>query len=220
MSELPPPTWPYQPSFGLRRIAGVGTALSVMMFIAAGLAALAAFARFNRYSVVQDVMDGKVDSFSSTVADADDMVATFAGMLGFAGIAVFVLLIIWTYKNVANMRDLGYPARGSNGMAIGGFFIPIANIFIPYRYFNDIARYLMGRGYPSARYSKLPLWWWLYIGGVVVSYVLGGTEQLDNPTLQQLSRAEVWGAVGMGMVAISLVLGALTVRNMTNDASA
>jgi hypothetical protein len=81
MSELPPPTWPYQPSFGLRRIAGVGTALSVMMFIAAGLAALAAFARFNRYSVVQDVMDGKVDSFSSTVADADDMVATFAGML-------------------------------------------------------------------------------------------------------------------------------------------
>ena len=49
---------------------------------------------------------------------------------------------------------------------------------------------------------------------------LGGTEQLDNPTLQQLSRAEVWGAVGMGMVAISLVLGALTVRNMTNDASA
>jgi hypothetical protein len=165
-------------------------------------------------------MDGKVDSFSSTVADADDMVATFAGMLGFAGIAVFVLLIIWTYKNVANMRDLGYPARGSNGMAIGGFFIPIANIFIPYRYFNDIARYLMGRGYPSARYSKLPLWWWMYIGGVVVSYVLGGTEQLDNPTLQQLSRAEVWGAVGMGMVAISLVFGALTVRNMTNDASA
>jgi hypothetical protein len=220
MSELPPPTWPYQPSFGLRRIAGVGTALSVMMFIAAGLAALAAFARFNRYSVVQDVMDGKVDSFSSTVADADDMVAPFAGMLGFAGIAVFVLLIIWTYKNVANMRDLGYPARGSNGMAIGGFFIPIANIFIPYRYFNDIARYLMGRGYPSARYSKLPLWWWMYIGGVVVSYVLGGTEQLENPTLQQLSRAEAWGAVGMGMVAISLVFGALTVRNITNDASA
>ena len=190
------------------------------MFIAAGLAALAAFARFNRYSVVQDVMDGKVDSFSSTVADADDMVATFAGMLGLAGIAVFVLLIIWTYKNVANMRDLGYPARGSNGMAIGGFFIPIANIFIPYRYFTDIARYLVSRGYPPARYSKLPLWWWMYIGGVVVSYALGGTEQLDNPTLQQLSRAEVWGAVGMGMVAISLVLGALTVRNMTNDASA
>ena len=220
MSELPPPTWPYQPSFGLRRIAGVGTALSVMMFIAAGLAALAAFAHVNRYSVVQDVMDGKVDSSSSTVANAADMVATFTGLLGFAGIAVFVLLIIWTYKNVANMRDLGYPVRGSNGMAIGGFFIPIANIFIPYRYFNDIARYLMGRGYPSARYSKLPLSWWLYIGGVVVSYVLGGTEQLDNPTLQQLSRAEVWGAVGMGMVAISLVFGALTVRNMTNDASA
>jgi hypothetical protein len=220
MSELPPPTWPYQPSFGLRRIAGVGTALSVMMFIAAGLAALAAFAHVNRYSVVQDVMDGKVDSSSSTVANAADMVATFTGLLGFAGIAVFVLLIIWTYKNVANMRDLGYPARGSNGMAIGGFFIPIANIFIPYRYFNDIARYLMGRGYPSARYSKLPLSWWLYIGGVVVSYVLGGTEQLENPTLQQLSRAEAWGAVGMGMVAISLVFGALTVRNITNDASA
>jgi hypothetical protein len=220
MSELPPPTWPYQPSFGLRRIAGVGTALSVMMFIAAGLAALAAFAHVNRYSVVQDVMDGKVDSSSSTVANAADMVATFTGLLGFAGIAVFVLLIIWTYKNVANMRDLGYPVRGSNGMAIGGFFIPIANIFIPYRYFNDIARYLMGRGYPSARYSKLPLSWWLYIGGVVVSYVLGGTEQLENPTLQQLSRAEAWGAVGMGMVAISLVFGALTVRNITNDASA
>jgi hypothetical protein len=191
-----------------------------MMFIAAGLAALAAFAHVNRYSVVQDVMDGKVDSSSSTVANAADMVATFTGLLGFAGIAVFVLLIIWTYKNVANMRDLGYPVRGSNGMAIGGFFIPIANIFIPYRYFNDIARYLMGRGYPSARYSKLPLWWWMYIGGVVVSYVLGGTEQLENPTLQQLSRAEAWGAVGMGMVAISLVFGALTVRNITNDASA
>jgi hypothetical protein len=191
-----------------------------MMFIAAGLAALAAFAHVNRYSVVQDVMDGKVDSSSSTVANAADMVATFTGLLGFAGIAVFVLLIIWTYKNVANMRDLGYPVRGSNGMAIGGFFIPIANIFIPYRYFNDIARYLMGRGYPSARYSKLPLSWWLYIGGVVVSYVLGGTEQLENPTLQQLSRAEAWGAVGMGMVAISLVFGALTVRNITNDASA
>ena len=220
MSELPPPQFVYMPPMMLRRVDVVGKWLSVFMFISAGLAAGVGAARFHRWQVVLDVRDGKTSPVANVVTRADDMVSNWAGFLGLAGIVVFVLLIIWTYRNVANMRDLGTPARGSNGMAIGGFFIPIANAFIPYRYFKDIAAWLATRGASVSRYSLLPAWWFTYIGGIVMLYTVGSTEYIDTPTFDDLARSEMWGAIAMGVVAVSLVCGGIVIRNMSSGASA
>lgn len=198
---------------------GVGNALWMAMMIGAGLSAALSVTRFNRYSVVNDVLEGRLAPTATRVSRADDLVDGFGGALGFVGLVIFVLLIIWTYRNVANMRDVGEPARGSVGLSIGGFFIPLANAFIPYRFFSDIAAWLGNRGHSRSRYALLPLWWWPYIIGVAVAYAFGSTDYLSNPTIEDLRSADLWGGIGMGVVAVALLLGSVTIRNMTADAS-
>ena len=220
MSELPPPPFVYMSPQVLRSVSGVGKWLSSFMFIAAGLAVGSAIASFHRWHVVIDVRDGRISSQSDSVTHADDLVSSWTGFLGLAGIVVFVLLIIWTYRNVANMRDRGTPARGSNGMAIGGFFIPVANAFIPFRYLKDVAHSLSLRGNSASRYSLLPIWWFSYVTGVVMLYTVGSTEYIDSPTIDDLVRAEMWGAIAMCVIAFALACGGLVIRTMTTDASA
>ena len=220
MSDLPPPNFIYMPPSLLRPIAGIGKALSFFMFLASGLAVGCAVTSFHRWQVVKDVKAGVIGSTSSQVAHADDLVSTWSGFLGMAGLVVFILLIRWTHRNALNMRDMGTPTRGSTAMAIWGFFIPLANAVIPYRYFKDIAAWLAYRGFSPSRYALLPVWWFIYLAGIVTLYTAGSTDYVDNPTIDDLARAEMWGALAMIVIAFALAIGGIVIRNMTQDASA
>jgi hypothetical protein len=120
----------------------VGKALSILMIlIAAGYALLLA-AAVNRYSFISDVKDGTQRFDVTRAENADSFVSTAYGFTVLLSITIFVLLIVFLYRLVSNTRVQGGRLRHSNGMAIGGFFIPFANIFIPYRLFTDVSRHL------------------------------------------------------------------------------
>ncbi|HTX01486.1 MAG TPA: DUF4328 domain-containing protein [Acidimicrobiales bacterium] len=79
--------------------------------------------------------------------------------------ALGVVFLVWQHDAAKVARGLGYPARISPGLGVGSWFIPIANLFLPYWSLRDC----LPPGHPMR--SKA-LWAWL---GYVATGLLGGT---------------------------------------------
>ena len=75
--------------------------------------------------------------------------------LQFTGIAVLILLIMWAYRNARNGQALGIPARRTPGWAIGGWFIPIVNLWFPFESICDAL--------PAERRPRVLRWWLMYL---------------------------------------------------------
>jgi len=66
----------------------------------------------------------------------------FGGLLGGA-----VTVPMWMYRSSRNLRALGAEGlRWSPGLSAGGWFIPLANIFIPYLALDELERSARGKG--------------------------------------------------------------------------
>lgn len=107
------------------------------------------------------------------------------GMVTLPGMVVFV---VWFYLM---RRDLGVLApdafRNGRGWAIGGWLIPLANLWMPYRVAVDMwgaAAPLPQEG-ESRRTSLWPvnLWWGLFVGGTLLGrYASSGYADSDGIT--------------------------------------
>lgn len=85
--------------------------------------------------------------------------------LQFTPYVAIILLLIWTYRIAQDAAGLGIPARRSPGWAIGGWLIPIVNLWFPYESICDAL--------PRERRPKILRWWLLYILGSAAPAVLG-----------------------------------------------
>ncbi len=90
---------------------------------------------------------------------------TIGALLGLIGMTQIAVGAVWCYKaqNVARERGANWAA----GWAAGGWFIPLANMVIPFLVLKDMAQAMMGR-VPS---YFVP-WWGLWIGYSLVG--IGG----------------------------------------------
>ena len=87
-------------------------------------------------------------------------------------ISTAVLFLMWVHRAYKNLQPLGAPrVESTPGWAVGYFFIPIVNLFYPYRIMRELWRksdpevqdpdhYL---ALPQSTPAILPLWWaaWL-----------------------------------------------------------
>lgn len=92
-------------------------------------------------------------------------------LLSLATAAVF---FAWLYRANANVRALGADdMMGSPGLGIGWFFIPLANLFMPYMIVRDVwrasgrPRDWQGEGAPAA----ILLWWICWLAGGILAAV-------------------------------------------------
>lgn len=112
--------------------------------------------------------------------DNMDLGGLLVGLLfigaGLSIIVVFIATVVafsmWIHRAYANLPALGNPKEGleySPGWAVGGFFIPIANLFIPYR----VTKEIWVKSDPSIRSDEdfmfsVPQaatvvgWWWAF----------------------------------------------------------
>jgi hypothetical protein len=144
-------------------------------------------------SLENDQTTSKIDSVTS----AENAVEAFALLGAYLAVALFVLLIIYTFRLVKKIRNAGFSVRMSNGMAIGGWFIPIANAILTFLFYVDIAR--------ADRSKKnglvlLNLWWWPYIVGATMS---SGFESLITEA-ETYSDAAVYSYLSVACTGIAL----------------
>jgi hypothetical protein len=113
--------------------------------------------------------------------DAEDLaIGAFGSAFILAGVAG-VLFIIWHYQAYRSIESLAPTGtRWSPGWAVGGWFIPFANLVIPKLVMNEVERVSDPMSEPApvgTRWMHAPLgalgslWWASWVSGIVVWWV-------------------------------------------------
>ena len=113
---------------------------------------------------------------------APDGPAVWATIVAFfVVIGCFVLVGRWIYLTNANAHVLSSDMTMRPGWAVGWFFVPLANLFMPYQGVKETWREsheAAGR-YEDMDSSLLPLWWGLWIATNIIANL---TFMLDGGT--------------------------------------
>jgi Domain of unknown function (DUF4328) len=198
-----PPTLPARAKTApaaLRRLGGLATALTVLLPMAAVANAYAAFAFFDRASL----LGGPLPTFSE-ITDADDTVASAMAAVLLLQLVVGVVWIVWQYRHARNATRLGHQHQLGPAWAIGGWFIPVANLVLPYRQLMDSARASAG-----GAHRVLYAWWASIVASVLLIANGFRLHSSDVRTADQMRGA---GSAGLAFAA---VLAVVVVRVTTN----
>ena len=125
---------------------------------------------------LDDGLDSSYETYSSIVELGDGLASL--NLLTF--IAGFVCLIVWTRKAFRMSETVAvtqFERRYSRGMAVGGWFIPIGNLFVPKRLISEIEQVVSvganpeksGFSFKSQSIRASGTWWWgLWMASAVV----------------------------------------------------
>ncbi|WP_436995683.1 DUF4328 domain-containing protein [Streptomyces sp. enrichment culture] len=200
----------------LRSIVGLSYGVTGLLVLVALLDVLAVYAALNSYTVIGDLYtadDERYDALTATANQADMLMYFSASFSLMALIATGIVFIVWFHRARTNAEVFGPDEqRRTPGWAIGSWFIPIANLWIPRKIAGDIwdASELDKR----APRTVLNAWWTLWI---VASLAGRSAERLWE-------RAEEYDAIrraALGLAASSVldlaaaVAAVLFVRRLT-----
>src|SRR5262249_5509194 len=132
--SISPPRW--------RSLRGLTTVLTVVFTIDGIAAIVAVVALFIRLGTLNDI-DNNGLTFERLQHDHDavNFANNAAAVLGFFALVAAILFIIWMWRAAKNNEALerSQPRLGP-GWAIGGWFIPLANLVIPVLVAQDLWR--------------------------------------------------------------------------------
>ncbi len=123
----------------------------------------ASASQFRRIADSWNDLDTLDASSSSTAASAASQLA------GAVMIGVYVVFLMWFFNAATGAQALHIPSRRSPGWAIGGWFIPIVNLWFPYQ----SAKGLLPPGDPGLTLVKR--WWAWWIATQIMGFVVIGT---------------------------------------------
>jgi hypothetical protein len=216
------------PTARVRSISGLATALTVALWIAAGIAVIGIIAYANRVAVVSDMLDARtfndLFSLSQRADDADAFVGVAAALMLLVSLTILVLLIIWMWRVAKNAELVGRTgSRLGAGWAIGGWFIPFANLVIPLLVMLNLWRGSDPESPPddpewrSRHASPLVGWWWgLYLASLLRFGI--GDDDPTRPTRSQLESLKTQDTIAMFGMAASVAAAILlifVVRRLT-----
>jgi len=145
--------------------------------------ALAAVAMVDALAIVAGVLQlgllqrARTEEISEEAAAANDLFYRGVAVVQLVALVVTVVLFIrWFHRAYRNLGVLGGLPRYGAGWAIGGWFVPILNLWRPKEIANDIWRGtdpdLPPRGAPAAKPGRLPALFALWWGGWVISNLI------------------------------------------------
>jgi hypothetical protein len=98
----------------------------------------------------------------------------FDGTRGLVGLVALICYFIWFARLYTWVRATRGGTRFSNAMAIGGWFIPFAQIAIPYMALRDAWR----RGANDENGFLVAIWWICYLLAIVLQLFFSAAPQL------------------------------------------
>lgn len=149
-------------------------------------------------------------AFTDEQASANDLREQAAGVFY---LVVFLLTAIvfstWINRAHHNVRGFGAEAMTiTPGWAVGYFFIPILNLFRPYKAMSELWRASQSPGdWISNSTGLVPLWWTLWI----LNLILGRISQQvgKSATTVEGLIASTWWSIAVAVLTIPLALVAM-----------
>jgi uncharacterized protein DUF4328 len=197
-------------------------ALTVCFGVMLASSLLLAVALANRIAVVRDLRAGQFANILQRAEDADDYVSAAASLFLLVQVVIAVLFIVWMFRAAKNNEALGRTnTRFGPGWAIGGWFIPIANLVIPVLILQDLwrggdaSRARDDAGWRTARPSWLVGWWWAAWVVSLMRFSYSGAGLHDSGSLDDLEVSNTVALVGVVLLAGAAVLAVLVVRALS-----
>jgi len=212
-------------TFAVLRLTFIATAVALGGLITTDLLGMIAYQQH-----LDDGLESSYDTYSSIVALNDGLLVTYVIPL----IAGFVALIVWTRKAFRISETVDVPQferKYSRGMAVGGWFIPIGNLFVPKRVISEIEQITTIGADPEKSdfsFKSQPLltigtWWWgLWIAsGLLDRAVLSITSETDSEGF--LTSDAYYQSTSLSLVAnvaavVSIILGLNYLGKITRNA--
>ncbi|WP_369146083.1 DUF4328 domain-containing protein [Streptomyces sp. R44] len=140
-------------------------------------------------------------------------------LAGLVHLATIVVFIIWFHRlrNNAEVWASDLQTR-TPAYAIGGWFIPIGNFWIPRSVAAEIWRASRWEPYAADAKGELTLlnsWWVCFVVSGVTDSIAGRLYE-DAATVEAWEIAIVWSLAGYGLNLVTAVLAILLVRRLTS----
>jgi hypothetical protein len=141
---------------------------------------------------------------------AEDSYVTASGLLGGANVFLAGAFIVWFWRAYSNLVALGRPRKRRAGWAIGSWFVPIGNFFIPYGIGAEIWKESTDDigGTTETNLEPVISWWALFlIMGLVnqIAFFAGSDAGDDREKLAAIAGLDVLASV----VAIAAAIAAI-----------
>lgn len=203
------------PNVVLHSPVGLATATSVLLGVAAATDAFALYAGVVRHRVTGDLLARSSDEINR----ADDLydVAGTAQMVAVAATAV--VFIIWFHRVRSNADVFAQDVcTRSRGWAVGGWFIPLGNCWIPYTIAREIwtasTQWAPDGSWREVSAAPVKRWWAIWVTALVLLRV-GSTMQNHAHSPAALQRATDVMFVCDLLMLTAAVLAIVFVRKLT-----
>ncbi|OIK28119.1 DUF4328 domain-containing protein [Streptomyces malaysiense] len=171
MPVPPQPAPPLAPPPGARprSPAGLGLAAAVLLGLVVVTDLFACFADQTQAAVAQDLLRGGVDGDLVHRAHRADTLYNAASVAqGFALVATAAVYLCWLWRVRANAEVFEpHGHRMKRGWAIGAWFVPIGNLWLPRRVVVDVWTASVPPG-SRVRTTPVNAWWTLWVLSLLV----------------------------------------------------
>ncbi|MFE5770438.1 DUF4328 domain-containing protein [Streptomyces sp. NPDC056485] len=210
---------PWPPADVLRSPRGPALAVCVLLGVAAAVNLFSAAVSGYAYSLMNRVIADPAD-VGADVLDRSDVLTGIAGALQVVILlATAVVFIVWFHRVRVNggiMRPEVFSQ--TRGWAIGGWFIPIGNLFLPYRTAKEIwtasTRFAPDGSLHGVSAAPVNAWWAVWVLSAV-SDRLFSTLYGRAETPEALRDASAVGMVSDLLTVAAAVLAVVFVRKLT-----
>ncbi|WP_328792092.1 MULTISPECIES: DUF4328 domain-containing protein [unclassified Streptomyces] len=219
----PPPPSPYVAplvkAVRPRPPVGLAIALTALFALVIGFDVFAAYVDWNSRSILERLL---ADSAAVSDAELDqaDRLAARAGMFqGQVAIVTGIVFIIWFHRVRTNAEAFAPGAdKLPRGWAIGAWFIPLANLVLPYRI--AVTTWMSSTPFgadgqrPWFRLTLVNLWWGTFVLSKVLGWY-GGRSYASAETTEAVRNAATTMLAGDVLDIVAAVLALLFVRRLT-----
>jgi uncharacterized protein DUF4328 len=157
---------------------------TVLQWIFAGWVVFAAVGiafRAMERSLLSRAAENRFSVARAEALASDQRIDIFAWLWIAAYIATAIVFIVWFYRAHRKAQTLGGEMRYSDGWAVGGWFIPIGNWWIPKKLANDIWWGTELAEEESQEHPALLTSWWLaWVLAGAIGWVFLRTGDVDN----------------------------------------
>jgi hypothetical protein len=204
----------------LRILRGASVALYTLLSLDLVLTVVAFRDEVDRHSLYQRV---KSKPWTVTLAEAravEHRVDTVNAISLVLFVATAVGFAVWLWAAYSRLGELGYDRRHGSGWAIGAWFLPVANLFMPRRIVNDLVDAEVSRHGETMSTVSLRRWttaWWMtWLVAIGVGCVVNSMNSRAQTVDAALS-ASVGFMVRCVAFAAAAVLAIVAVRLVTRQ---
>ncbi|MFE2009243.1 DUF4328 domain-containing protein [Streptomyces sp. NPDC059491] len=179
-------------------------------------------------NIAFDALLGAVDVRDLTAVGTADFdptsfgpfnVNVVVGLAFMVFLATAIVFVLWFHRLRRNAEVWAPDLQGRTpGFAIGCWFIPFGNLWIPRAIAVDIWRASRREPYAADGRGELALlngWWTCWVVGTLVNWVSGQMYKTESTT-ENWTMATQWSLVGYVLDAVAAVLAILFVRRLTS----